>query len=88
MDTHGGLGKIISGKIVVIRRERITVDGIEISKEESDRLKEDSRRKLLAAFNLRRMSRSHTEGCKKSDNKAFQKAGHMTNLDPDTANKK
>lgn len=88
MDTHGGLGKTISGKIVVISRDRITIDGKEISKEESDRLKQDSGRKLLTAFNLRRVSRTREDGYKKSQDRFFQKADCMTNLDPGASIKK
>jgi hypothetical protein len=57
MFTEGVLGKIISDKVVIISGNRITVDGKEISKEESDRLKEDSGRKLLHAFMVRRSYR-------------------------------
>lgn len=53
MFTQGGLGKSVSGKIVVFSRDRITINGKEISKEEADRIKEDSGRKLLTALAVR-----------------------------------
>ena len=54
---QGGLGKALHGSIIVFTRGTITVNGIEISKEEQQRLKEDSARKLLAVFTARQKER-------------------------------
>lgn len=65
MFTQSGVGKQISGKIVVFSKDKITVDGKEISTEEADKLKEDSRQKLLAALAARQAYRAQEEKYKK-----------------------
>ena len=52
--SKGGLGQTISGKIIIFTRGTITVDGIEISQSEKDRIREDSAAKLLRLLEIRK----------------------------------
>ena len=72
MFTQGGLGKPLTGKIIIFSKGRITVDGVEISKEENDWLHKDSRRKLLAALAARQEYRKREEKIKKEKNTIAQ----------------
>ena len=75
MFTHGGLGKSTTGKIIVFSRGRITVDGVEISKEEDDRLREDGRRKLLSALAIRQEYRMREDALKKEKDALSKNVG-------------